>query len=64
MSVLLEILIEGSGRAGADTDDTLYSQNSNNTSVAIALPRIGMELHVPEAQLQWLVSAYPLSSVR
>ncbi|KAJ7278366.1 efflux transporter [Mycena rebaudengoi] len=36
--------------------------NSNNTSVAIALPRIGMELHVPEAQLQWLVSAYPLSS--
>ncbi|KAJ6509090.1 major facilitator superfamily domain-containing protein [Mycena vulgaris] len=36
--------------------------NSNNTSVSIALPVIGQELHAEEVALQWLVSAYPLSS--
>ncbi|KAF4568237.1 hypothetical protein EYR40_010365 [Pleurotus pulmonarius] len=36
--------------------------SSNNTSVAIALPTIGAALNIEEAQLQWLVSAYSLSS--
>ncbi|KAL0952456.1 hypothetical protein HGRIS_006724 [Hohenbuehelia grisea] len=36
--------------------------SSNNTSVAIALPTIGADLNIEEAQLQWLVSAYSLSS--
>ncbi|KAJ7139217.1 major facilitator superfamily domain-containing protein [Mycena epipterygia] len=36
--------------------------NSNNTSVSISLPNIGRELHAQEVALQWLVSAYPLSS--
>lgn len=36
--------------------------SSNNTSVAIALPTIGAALNIQEAQLQWLVSAYSLSS--
>ncbi|KAJ6533086.1 major facilitator superfamily domain-containing protein [Mycena capillaripes] len=36
--------------------------SSNNTSVAIALPTIGAALHAPAAALQWIVSAYPLSS--
>ncbi|KAJ7474229.1 hypothetical protein FB451DRAFT_1398217 [Mycena latifolia] len=36
--------------------------NSNNTSVSISLPTIGKELHAEEVALQWLVSAYPLSS--
>ncbi|KAJ7813681.1 efflux transporter [Mycena olivaceomarginata] len=36
--------------------------SSNNTSVAIALPTIGGALHTRAAALQWLVSAYPLSS--
>ncbi|KAJ6514273.1 MFS general substrate transporter [Mycena vitilis] len=36
--------------------------SSNNTSVAIALPTIGVALHARAAALQWLVSAYPLSS--
>ncbi|KAJ7185178.1 efflux transporter [Mycena filopes] len=36
--------------------------SSNNTSVAIALPTIGYALHARAAALQWLVSAYSLSS--
>ncbi|KAJ7106912.1 major facilitator superfamily domain-containing protein [Mycena epipterygia] len=36
--------------------------SSNNTSVAIALPTIGAALRARAAALQWLVSAYPLSS--
>ncbi|KAJ7032369.1 efflux transporter [Mycena alexandri] len=36
--------------------------SSNNTSVAIALPTIGADLHARAAALQWLVSAYSLSS--
>lgn len=38
-------------------------QSSNATAVSIALPRIGASLHIEEAKLQWLVSAYSLSSV-
>lgn len=34
---------------------------SNNTSVSISLARIGKDLHVQEARLQWLLSAYSLS---
>ena len=36
----------------------------NTTSVSISLPAIGRELDIPQSQLQWLVSAYALSSVR
>ncbi|KAJ7617255.1 major facilitator superfamily domain-containing protein [Roridomyces roridus] len=36
--------------------------NANNTSVAIALPSIGMDLRAHATTLQWLVSAYALSS--
>ncbi|KAF9034485.1 putative efflux transporter [Hymenopellis radicata] len=36
--------------------------SSNTTSVAISLPAIGDDLNIQEAQLQWLVSAYALSS--
>ncbi|KAF8992532.1 putative efflux transporter [Cyathus striatus] len=35
---------------------------ANTTAVATALPTIGRELQAEEAQLQWLVSAYSLSS--
>jgi len=38
-------------------------QVANSTSVSISLPTIGRELNVPQANLFWLVSAYPLSSV-
>ncbi|KAK7044394.1 major facilitator superfamily domain-containing protein [Favolaschia claudopus] len=41
---------------------TRRSQSSNGTSVAIALPTIGASLHAKAAALQWLVSAYSLSS--
>jgi hypothetical protein len=36
---------------------------ANATAVAIALPRIGKDLHIGEDQLQWVVSAYSLSAV-
>ncbi|RDB16369.1 hypothetical protein Hypma_002885 [Hypsizygus marmoreus] len=36
--------------------------SANNTAVAISLSTIGRELNVDETQLEWLVSAYPLSS--
>lgn len=36
--------------------------NANNTYVSISLPTIGRELYAQEVALQWLVSAYPLSS--
>ena len=39
------------------------SQVANSTSVSISLPTIGRELNVPQANLFWLLSAYPLSSV-
>ncbi|KAF8731224.1 hypothetical protein AX14_005036 [Amanita brunnescens Koide BX004] len=35
---------------------------SNTTSVSIALPTIGRELNIPPARLQWMISAYALSS--
>lgn len=35
---------------------------SNSTAVAISLPMIGRDINLPEAQLQWLLSAYALSS--
>lgn len=41
-----------------------FFQTYNTSSVAIALPSIGADLHIPEARLQWLVSAYTLSAVR
>ncbi|KAG5736122.1 hypothetical protein E4T56_gene6270, partial [Termitomyces sp. T112] len=36
--------------------------SANNTSVSISLSTVGRDLHIAETQLQWLVSAYPLSS--
>ncbi|GBE78863.1 efflux transporter [Sparassis crispa] len=36
--------------------------SSNSTAVAIALPTIGRDLNIPEYRLQWVVSAYSLSS--
>ncbi|TFK24819.1 efflux protein [Coprinopsis marcescibilis] len=41
---------------------TMIVNTANSTVVSIALPTIGRELHLEEAELQWLVSAYPLSS--
>ncbi|KAF9456825.1 major facilitator superfamily domain-containing protein [Collybia nuda] len=35
---------------------------ANNTIMSISLSTIGRELHIQEVQLQWLVSAYPLSA--
>ncbi|KAF8887856.1 major facilitator superfamily domain-containing protein [Gymnopilus junonius] len=35
---------------------------ANSTSISIALPTIQRELHLQPAQIQWIVSAYPLSS--
>ncbi|EMD33363.1 hypothetical protein CERSUDRAFT_142330 [Gelatoporia subvermispora B] len=35
---------------------------SNSTAVAIALPTIGRDINIPEYRLQWVVSAYSLSS--
>ena len=39
-------------------------QVATNNGVTIALPSIGKELDFDESKLQWLVSAYSLSSVR
>ncbi|KAH9926528.1 efflux transporter [Amylocystis lapponica] len=35
---------------------------ANNTAVSIALPTIGVQLNIPEYRLQWILSAYSLSS--
>ncbi|KAI0668012.1 efflux transporter [Trametes maxima] len=35
---------------------------ANNTAVAISLPTIGRELNIVESKLQWIISAYSLSS--
>ncbi|KAK0236923.1 efflux transporter [Armillaria nabsnona] len=40
----------------------MWVNSSNNTSVSISLPAIGEDLDIEETQLQWLVSAYALSS--
>ncbi|KAG6866162.1 hypothetical protein C0991_008116 [Blastosporella zonata] len=37
-------------------------KSANNTSVSISLSTVGRDLHIDENQLEWLVSAYPLSS--
>ncbi|KAF8722460.1 hypothetical protein AX14_009814 [Amanita brunnescens Koide BX004] len=41
---------------------SMIVNNLNITSVSIALPTIGRELHIPQARLQWMISAYALSS--
>lgn len=38
-------------------------QAANATVFTIALPTIQKEMQVREAQLQWVVSAFPLSNV-
>ncbi|PPR06397.1 hypothetical protein CVT26_004843 [Gymnopilus dilepis] len=38
------------------------SQTANATSISISLPTIQRELDLTPAQIQWIVSAYPLSS--
>ncbi|KAG5645961.1 hypothetical protein DXG03_004753 [Asterophora parasitica] len=38
------------------------TSSMNNTAVSISLSTIGRDLSIEEIQLQWLVSAYPLSS--
>jgi hypothetical protein len=38
-------------------------QAANSTAFAMALPTIGKEMQVEEARLQWIISAFPLSSV-
>ena len=40
-----------------------YCQTANATAISIALPTIGRDLDIAENKLQWLVSAYSLSSV-
>ena len=49
-------------------DDILHVVNflfqiANSTSVSIALPTIQKEMDLEPTQLQWIMSAYPLSSV-
>ena len=39
------------------------SQTANTTAVFISLPTIGEDLNIEETKLQWIVSAYSLSSV-
>ena len=36
---------------------------ANMTAVSISLPTIGRDLNIIESKLQWIVSAYSLSSV-
>jgi hypothetical protein len=43
--------------------DTLSFQIANSTAVSIALPTIQKEMNLEPAQLQWIMSAYSLSSV-
>ena len=42
----------------------MYLQISNTSVVSISLPTIGKELNIAESKLQWLASAFALSSVR
>lgn len=35
---------------------------SNSTAISISLPMIGRDINIPQDQLQWLLSAYALSS--
>ncbi|KAJ8480720.1 hypothetical protein ONZ45_g15560 [Pleurotus djamor] len=41
---------------------TMLVNLSNSTAPSIALPTIGRELSIPENQLQWIISAYSLTS--
>lgn len=41
----------------------MFQQTSNATSVSISLPLIGKAIDIQENQLQWLISAYSLTSV-
>ena len=43
--------------------DVHTAQTSLNTAVAIALPTMGKDLGIPNYRLQWVISAYTLSSV-
>ena len=43
--------------------DSLSFQIANSTAVSIALPTIQKEMNLEPEQLQWIMSAYPLSSV-
>ncbi|THU82425.1 putative efflux transporter [Dendrothele bispora CBS 962.96] len=40
----------------------MMTNTSNSISIAIALPVMEAELNIPQVQLQWIVSAYTLSS--
>ncbi|KAF5353804.1 hypothetical protein D9758_010586 [Tetrapyrgos nigripes] len=40
----------------------MMTNTSNSISIAIALPVMETELNIPQVQLQWVVSAYSLSS--
>jgi hypothetical protein len=42
---------------------TCAFQLANTTAMSIALPTIQKEMNLEPAQLQWIMSAYPLSSV-
>ena len=46
-----------------DVNCLIYTQSANSTAFSMALPTIQKELHVDEARLQWIVCAFPLSSV-
>ena len=41
----------------------LLRKIANMTAVSISLPTIGRDLNIIESKLQWIVSAYSLSSV-
>ena len=40
-----------------------HAQTANTTAVSIALPTIGEDLNISESKLQWILSAFSLSSV-
>ncbi|KAJ7587489.1 putative efflux transporter [Mycena floridula] len=40
----------------------MIANTSASTSTAIALPTIERDLHIPEVELKWVVSGYPLTS--
>ncbi|KAK0467833.1 putative efflux transporter [Desarmillaria tabescens] len=56
MSVLRSVLIVASCTLA------MMVNNANQTSVSIALPTMAVDLDVPESELTWVVSAYPLSA--
>ena len=43
--------------------DSLSFQIANSTAVSISLPTIQKEMNLEPEQMQWIMSAYPLSSV-